>query len=220
MFFLAIATIALVTGIAVFAYYWVHYSRLIDQKLKEGPFAETAQLLATPEPVSVGDTLTPGEIVNALRRRGYTEARSNRMGWYHVRADGVEVFPGVDAYTTSEPGVIFLDNGIVTRIVSSRDNTERQRFFLDPGHHQPLRSQREKRRIVRFGDIPKIQVQAPFRPKNKRFFEHSGFDPIRIVRTAWVMSPRIVASALHHQHAMARMFWPPDKTWQRSATRS
>ena len=218
---LAIAAIALLTGIGVFSYYWIHFSRLIDQKLKEGPFAETAQVLATPEPVSVGDALTPDEIVNALRRRGYTEARSNRMGWYHVRTDGVEVFPGVDAYTTSEPGVIFFDRGVVTRIVSNLDNTERQRFFLDPELITNLFDRkREKRRIIRFGDIPKLQVQALISAEDKRFFEHSGFDPIRIVRTAWVdvtQNRRYGASTISMQ--MARMFWlSQDKTWQRKAS--
>ena len=63
---LAVSTLAFITALSVFTYFWVHYSRLIDQKLKEGPFAETAQLLATPEPVSVGDALTSEEIVNSL----------------------------------------------------------------------------------------------------------------------------------------------------------
>lgn len=215
---LAFTAIALITGVGVFSYYWLHYSRLIDEKLKAGPFAETAQVLATPEPVSVGDTFTSEEIVNSLRRRGYTEARSNRMGWYHVRADGVEVFPGVDAYATSEPGVIFLRNGLVTRIVSNRDNTERQRFFLDPELITNLFDRkREKRRVIRFGDIPKLQVQALISAEDKRFFDHSGFDPIRIVRTAWVdvtQNRRYGASTISMQ--MARMFWlSQDKTWQR-----
>jgi penicillin-binding protein 1B len=217
---LAIATVAILSSIGVFTYYWVHYSRLTDQKLKEGPFAETAQVLATPEPVSVGDSLSADELVNSLRRRGYTEARSNRMGWYHVRADGVEVFPGVDAYTTSEPGVIFIEKGLVTRIVSNRDNTERQRFFLDPELITNLFDRkREKRRIIRFGDIPKLQIQALISAEDKRFFEHAGFDPIRIVRTAWVdvtQNRRYGASTISMQ--MARMFWlTQDKTWQRKA---
>lgn len=217
---LAIVVVALITGVGVFSYYWAQYSRVIDQKLKDGPFAETAQVLATPEPVSIGDSLSSDEIVSSLRRRGYTEARSNRMGWYHVRPDGIEIFPGVDAYNASEPGVIFLDKGVVSRIVSNRDNTERQRFFLDPELITSLFDRkREKRRIIRFGDIPKIQVQALISIEDKRFFEHSGFDPIRIVRTAWVdvtQNRRYGASTISMQ--MARMFWlSQDKTWQRKA---
>lgn len=217
---LALSALFLVVFIGVFSYYWVQYSRLIDQKLKEGPFTQTAQLFATPEPIAVGDALSADELVSALKRRGYTESRSNRLGWYHVRQDGVEIFPGVDAYVNSEPGVVFLSGGVVTRIISNRDNTDRQRFFLDPELITNLFDRkREKRRLVRYDDIPKILVQAVISIEDKRFFEHSGFDPLRILRTAWVdvtQNRRYGASTISMQ--TARNLWlTQDKTPQRKA---
>lgn len=218
--FAALVSFFLVSGLIVFAAIWVHYSRLVDEKLRKGPFTQTAQLYATPEPVSVGDEATIDEIVAALRRRGYTEDRSNRVGWYHVRADGIEVFPGVDAYPHSEPGVIFIQNGVVTRIISSRDHTERPRYYLDPELVTNLHDRRrEKRRLVRFNDIPKVLVHAVISAEDKRFFEHAGFDPIRIVRTAWVditQNRRYGASTISMQ--LARLLWlSRDKTWKRKA---
>ncbi|MBN9661843.1 MAG: PBP1A family penicillin-binding protein [Acidobacteria bacterium] len=217
---LALSAFGLIVFIGVFSYYWVQYSRLIDQKLKEGPFTETAQLFATPEPVAVGDALSADELVAALKRRGYTESRSNRLGWYHVRQDGVEIFPGVDAYVNSEPGVIFLSGGVVTRIISNRDNTDRQRYFLDPELITNLFDRkREKRRLVRYDDIPKILVEAVISIEDKRFFEHSGFDPLRILRTAWVdvtQNRRYGASTISMQ--TARNLWlTQDKTASRKA---
>ena len=126
-----LAFFLLVAG-GLFTYAWVHYSRIIDQKLKEGPFARTAMLYAAPEPVSVGDRITPNELVSALKARGYSESRSNRMGWYHLRTDAVELFPGVDAYTRSEAAVVFIQDGIVTRIVSSRAHTDRDQLMREP----------------------------------------------------------------------------------------
>jgi len=218
--FLVLGTLAFVTAISVFSYFWIHYSRLIDEKLRRGPFTETAQLYASPEPISVGDPLSPDELISALRRRGYTEARSNRAGWYHVRTDGVEIFPGVDAYIHSEPGVVFIKNNAVARIISSRDNTERQRYFLDPELITNLFDRnREKRRLVRFEDIPKVLVQAVISIEDKRFFEHSGFDPLRMGRTLWVdvtQNRRYGASTISMQ--TARLLWlSQDKTWQRKA---
>jgi penicillin-binding protein 1B len=217
---LALSALFLVVFIGVFSYFWVQYSRLIDQKLKEGPFTETAQLFATPEPIAVGDSLSADELVGALKRRGYTESRSNRLGWYHVRQDGVEIFPGVDAYVNSEPGVVFLSGGVVTRIISNRDNTERQRYFLDPELITNLFDRkREKRRLVRYDDIPKILVQSVISIEDKRFFEHSGFDPLRILRTVWVdatQNRRYGASTISMQ--TARNLWlTQDKTPQRKA---
>ncbi|MEJ5370175.1 MAG: PBP1A family penicillin-binding protein [Bryobacteraceae bacterium] len=209
-----------VSSLIAFIAIWVHYSRLVDEKLKKGPFTQTAQLFATPEPVSVGDSLTPDELVAALRRRGYTTDRSNRIGWYHVRPDGVEIFPGVDAYPHSEPGVVFIENNTVTRIVSSRDHTERPRYFLEPELVTNLHDRRrEKRRLVRFEDIPKVLVHAVISAEDKRFFDHAGFDPIRILRTAWVditQNRRYGASTISMQ--LARLLWlSRDKTWKRKA---
>jgi len=216
----ALISFLVITGIIGFAVIWIHYSRLVDEKLRKGPFTQTARLYATPEPVSVGDEATIDEIVAALRRRGYTEDRSNRVGWYHVRADGIEIFPGIDSYPHSEPGVIFIENGAVTRIISSRDHTERPRYYLDPELVTNLHDRRrEKRRLVRFDDIPKVLVHAVISAEDKRFFEHAGFDPIRIIRTAWVditQNRRYGASTISMQ--LARLLWlSTDKTWKRKA---
>jgi penicillin-binding protein 1B len=207
-------------GFGTLTYFWIHYSRLVDSKLKAGPFAETAMVFATPEPITVGDPLQPEELIEGLRRRGYTESRSNRMGWYHQRADGIEVFPGVDAWAGAEAGVIFLRGGVVSRIVSSRDNTERSQYLLEPELITNLFDRnREKRRLVRFTDIPKVLVHAVISAEDKRFFQHAGFDPLRVIKTVWVdvtEQRRFGASTISMQ--LARMFWlTQDKTLRRKA---
>jgi penicillin-binding protein 1B len=214
-----LAVMLLVAG-GIFTYLWVHYSRIVDQKLKEGPFARTAMLYAAPEPVSVGDRVTPAELVGALKDRGYTEARSNRMGWYHVRTDAVEIFPGIDAYARSEPAVIFLQDGIVTRIVSSRDHTDRFQISLEPELFTNLFDRsRQKRRVVRFADIPRVVVNAVLAAEDKRFFSHSGVDPIRLVKTIYVdvtQNRRFGASTISMQ--LARTIWlDQEKTPKRKA---
>ncbi len=159
--FLALTTCLFVVAAGTLTYFWIHYSNLVDRKLKDGPFAETAMLFATPEPVSVGDSLTTEELIAALRKRGFTESRSNRLGWYNERSDGLEIFPGVDSWVGSEPGVVMIKSGTVQRIVSSRDNTERNRYFLEPELITNLfDGKREKRRLVRFQDIPPLLINA------------------------------------------------------------
>jgi penicillin-binding protein 1B len=219
LLFVLTVSCCLVLG-GIFCYFWIHYSRLIDEKLRQGAFAETAQLFATPETIAVGDPLTSAELVAGLRRRGYSEQRSNRLGWYHERYDGVEIFPGVDAYSASEPGVVFIKNGVVSQIISSRDNTERPRYQLDPELITNLFDRkREKRRIVRFEDIPPILVQAVLSAEDKRFFEHAGIDPLGAIRTVWIditHGHRYGASTVTMQ--TARLLWlSQERTWQRKA---
>ena len=182
---LGLFTFCFVATLTVFLYFWFHFSHLIDEKLSEGPFANTAQLFAAPEPISVGDILTREELVQLLRRRGYSDTQKSRMGWYKVRADGVEIFPGADSYFDQEPGVIFIDGARVVRIVSNRDNTERPQYSLEPELITNLFDRkRQKRRMVKFDDIPPVVRNAILAAEDHRFFQHAGFDPIRIVGAA------------------------------------
>ena len=45
---------------------------------------------------------------------------------------------------------------------------------------------REKRRLVRFDEIPETLVHAVLSVEDKRFFDHSGLDFRRIVKAAYV----------------------------------
>src|SRR3989442_145412 len=76
--------LCVILGLGVFSFYYAKYSRLIDQKLRVGVFANTAKIFAAPESVAVGDVTTPAEIASELRRSGYNESRNNPTGYYQV----------------------------------------------------------------------------------------------------------------------------------------
>ncbi len=198
---------------------WVHYSNLVDEKLRQGPFAQTAMIFSAPEPVSRGDALTMDELVDMLRVRGYSDNRSNRLGWYKAREDGLEIFPGVDASPESEPGVVFIQNGVVTRIVSNSDNTDRNVYELEPELISNLFDrQRQKRRVVHYADIPKVLVDAVTSVEDKRFFQHVGFDPLRIIKAVFedVREGRKAQGASTLSMQCARMLLlGQEKTWSR-----
>jgi penicillin-binding protein 1B len=215
----AFLTIIVIFGVGGAVWVWMHYSHLVDEKLKEGPFAQTAEIFAAPEPISTGETLDADELTEMLRRSGYTDNRANRLGWYKVRPDGVEIFPGVDAWPESEPGVIFVQNGVVTRIVSTRDNSERTIYLLEPALISNLFDrQRQKRRVVHYNDIPRVLVDAVTSAEDKRFFQHAGFDPLRIIKAMFedVREGRKAQGASTLSMQLARNFWlGPEKTWRR-----
>src|SRR5881396_2192021 len=94
---LVLLILGMTLGTVGFAYYYVKYSRLIDQKLKTGPFADTSKIYAASKTVAVGEKLSPQDVVDLLRRAGYGESSSNRVGWYHLRPDAVDIIPGPDA---------------------------------------------------------------------------------------------------------------------------
>jgi len=98
----------------------------------------------------------------------------------------VEINPGPEAYD-NEGAVIKIDHGKVTQIISLRDHTQRTEYDLEPEPITNLFDQkREKRRLVRFADIPKVMVNAALSAEDKHFFQHAGFDPIGIARAILV----------------------------------
>lgn len=77
---------------------------------------------------------------------------------------------------------------------------------------------REKRRMVRFEEIPKVLVDAVIAAEDKRFFRHQGLDPLRIMKAAYVDMRQgrkdQGASTLSMQLARSLLL-APDKSWKR-----
>ena len=199
---------------------YVKYARLTDEKLAEGPFPNTSLLYAAPQLVGVGDSGTPLKLAYRLRESGYGEdARTNPTGWYHLRPDAIEIFPGERSSTDSEPGVLKFSDGKISSIIALSDNSPRTEYTLEPQLLSSLYDKnREKRRLVRYDDIPPVLVQAVISIEDKRFFQHAGFDPIRIVKAVWVdlREHRKDQGASTLTQQLARNLWLDlRKTWTR-----
>jgi penicillin-binding protein 1B len=216
---LVLLVLGFTTGLAVFTFYYVKYSRLIEAKLAAGPFANTSLLFAAPRTVDVGDVADPQEIASDLRRSGYTESSSNRMGYFTLKPDEIDVYPGPDSYFKRDEGVIKFNGRKVKQIISLADNTDRTEYTLEPELISNLFDKnREKRRMVKYEDIPPLLVHAVVSAEDKRFFQHSGFDPVRIIKAAYVdvRKNRYAQGASTLSQQLARMFWlDNDKTWRR-----
>jgi len=185
--FLTILATLIIVGAGVFVHYYNLYSKMIDERLRGGPYSTTARIYAAPDSIAVGDKSTPSDIAAMLRHAGYNENRTNSIGSYTVKPDEIDVFPGADSYFEQEPAAVKFGAGKISRIVSLGDNTNRPLYELEPQLITNLFDKnREKQRVVRYEDIPAVLKNAVLSAEDKRFFQHSGFDPIGIVRSAWV----------------------------------
>ncbi len=204
-----VAVVAIVVIIALTAY--GKYAHLADQKLAEGLFPKSSLVYAAPEDVGVGDKGTPLQYAARLQESGYAEdARNNPVGWYHVRADAIEIFPGPQSYGGSEPGVLRFRKGAISEIIDLSDNTPRTEYLLQPKLLSSVFDKdRVKRRLVKYDDIPPVLVHAVISAEDKRFFQHSGLDPVRIAKSVLDDLRRGTkfegASTLTQQ--LARMLW-------------
>lgn len=212
--FLGLSVVCFTVLVLVFTYFWMKYERMIEQKLNAGPFASTSMLFAAPRSVVIGEESTPLELAQELHRSGYSESNKNPLGYYTVEADDIDIYPGPQSYFEPEGAVIKFAKGKVSQIISLRDNTERTQYLLEPALISNLFDKnREKRRIVHYADIPPVLVQAVISVEDKRFFQHSGFDPIRIIKAAWVdlRERRSAQGASTLSQQLARSFWLDQK---------
>ena len=136
----------------------------------------------------------------------------------HVRPDAVEINPGPEAYD-GEGAVIKIEGGRVSHIISLRDQSERTEYDLEPEPITNLFDQkREKRRLVRFADIPKVMVDAVLSAEDKHFFLHAGLDPMGIARAVLVdiKDRRGSQGASTLTQQLARTLWlGPERGWRR-----
>jgi penicillin-binding protein 1B len=212
----SLATLAFLT----FAFFYFRYARMIDDKLSIGPFAATAQLFAAPEALNVGDEITATDVAARLRRAGYTENRSNPLGAYRLTSNSIEIYPGPQSYFQDEAGLLRFSGNSIRQIVSLRDNTARTSYLMEPELVTNLFDKnREKRRMVKYNDIPKVMVEALLSAEDKRFFDHSGFDYFRMAKA---MMENLKpggnlqgASTLTMQLAGSLWLDRSDRTWKR-----
>lgn len=203
------------------AYIYSKYSKIVDDRLRNGAFSNTSNVYAAPAVIAANDETTPEQIVTDLRRAGYTDSPHNSIGFFRVNGDVVEIHPGPDSFFSQEGARIRFGKGQVVDLVSLKTNQKLQDYKLEPQLITNIVDRdREKRRLVKYGDIPKVLVNALVSAEDKHFFQHLGFDPFRITKAALVdlKSGRKEQGASTLTMQLARNFYlEPDKKWKRKA---
>ncbi len=198
--------------------YSMRLSKMIDRELAAGPFSGTIEVFSAPRTLAVGDEATLEGTLGKLRRSGYTANRGNTIGWYNVRGDVLEIFPGRDTCDSCEAGTLEFKDGKIARIISLQDNTDRPMYRFSPQLMASLSQDRSMRRTVRFQDIPEALKNALVSVEDKRFFHHAGFDPLRMIKAAYVdlKDGRKQQGASTLSMQLARGLWlDRDKSWGR-----
>jgi penicillin-binding protein 1B len=219
MALLAFLSVSLVV-VGVFAYWYVKYDRIIEQRFRGPVFASSAKIFASPQVVRVGTKLTVSAIATELRHAGYAEKEGeSQLGSYRVHGGSIEVLPGPESYHSPEPATITVTDGAVSAI-NSRASGELEAYELEPQMLASLfdAEQRSKRQLVKYDDIPKVVVDAVTAIEDRRFFQHGGVNFMRLVEAAWI-------DFTHQRHQqggstitmqLSRAFFlTPEKTFKR-----
>ncbi len=216
-----ILTAAALAGILLFGFFvgyeYRKYARLIDQQLKAGPFSNTLNFYAAPRSVEPGERLDAGDLVNHIYKIGYREQPGAKAGWFVRTKHTIEVHPREGSEFASGAARLEFRNGKLARIVSL-DGRKLGQYSFDPELIANISPDREKRRMVRFPEIPKTLVNAVLSAEDKRFFEHSGLDSLRMLKAAYVdlRDGRKQQGASTITMQLARNLWlDPAKSWRR-----
>ena len=176
------------TSVGVFAYYYSKYSRMIDARLSGHVLQSTTQIFSAPEHISVGEAISPEDLTGYLQRAGYRPAADpNALGQYTVERSTVDIRPSKLSYFVGGNSLAVDFTGKTIRAIhplgggNALDNAEIEPELIT----NLFDSAREKRRPVRYDDLPPLLVHAILSAEDKRFFEHGGFDFVRIGGAAW-----------------------------------
>ena len=184
---LGMSLLAVIAAVSILTYHYVGYSRMIDERLQGPVFPNVSQVYAAPERQQIGDPASAAGIIAHLRTAGFGDRQEVPKGRYEAVRNGVRIYPGSDAYFSGEPAELHITDGKLSSIVSLRDQFARNEYFLEPQLITNLfDSSREKRRLVSFADLPRHLVDALLAIEDRRFFEHSGIDYLRLMKAAYI----------------------------------
>ncbi|OLE09755.1 MAG: hypothetical protein AUG89_13880 [Acidobacteria bacterium 13_1_20CM_4_56_7] len=219
---LGVALALVLTTTGLFTYFYIKYSRMIDARLSGRVLQNTTQIFSAPEHITVGQAMSPEELSGYLQRVGYrAEADENALGQYTVQRNSVDIRPSKFSYFGGANALDVQFSGKTVRAIrplgggTSVDTAEIEPELIT----NLFDSAREKRRAVRYDDLPPSLVHAILSAEDKRFFEHGGFDFIRIAGAAWA---DLRHTSNHYQGAstitmqVARtFFFTNERTWRR-----
>jgi len=192
---------------------YIRLARMIDRHLASGPFSTSTDIFSAPELLAVGEPMSAAELTGKLERSGLTRSHDNPDGWFEPGPNAIRISLGDD----NDIVQIGLAGGKISNINSGTSGALQQ-YQLGPQLITNLGAAREKRRLVRFADIPPALVHAILSTEDRRFFRHGGIDFRRAAKAAWVdlKDGRKEEGASTLTMQLARSLWlDPGKSWRR-----
>ena len=174
------------TVLTVGGYYYVKYQHIVDERLKQPLFKNTAKIFAEPREVRPGQKLSVRLIAEELRQAGYTLAgHAERFPPWAPTARATAASPSFPARSRITPRTappFTSKDGKVDSIADDRGQPLAS-YELEPVMITGLSedANRTKRRLITYDEIPQNLVHAVLAIEDRRFFEHSGVNYFRLV---------------------------------------
>lgn len=212
-------------------YYWI-FSARVDRLISGEIFTRSAGIYTAPREIHVGSALSTDDLLSMLKRAGYVEKSQQAdasRGRYAVNGASVDVEPGEDAKVDGQRQfarlrVSFAKNGKGIAALSNLDgNGKLQSAQLEPELISSVTgSERQKRKVVGFQDLPPHLVKAITVTEDRAFFDHYGINIRGILRalvSRYEVDPhspiaRQGGSSITQQ-LVKNLLLSPERSWRR-----
>lgn len=206
----------------VFAYYYHSYEHVVDQRLRQPLFANTAKIYAAPREVRPKQKYSVAQIASDLMVAGYSTAKAShpsQIGTFSEATDSIHIQPGPQSYHAPDGATVYTSpKGVVTQIKGD-DGQQLSAYELEPQLITGLSDKnRGKRRLVTYNELPKYLVPAVTAIEDRHFFQHGAVDYGRVfgAMLADLRSRRYSQGSSTLTMQVARLFFlSPQKKWRR-----
>lgn len=223
LFLLTAATLPVVIGSSVLIYYYLRFNVMVERRLQGERWLIPARLYARPLVLRTGMALSGGDLVKILNGLKYEEKTDVPAagGEFAVGKTSVTFAPRSASGAAAEPILVSFVKDHVAEIRGLRSKKTYPTLTLEPELITYLfDDSREKKRIVKFEEIPKHTVNAVLAIEDRRFYSHPGLDPFRIIGAA-VRNIRaesfIQGGSTITQQLVKNFFLTPERTFRRKA---
>ena len=171
-----------------FAYYYIQFGHLINQRLTGQIYQNTSRIYSAPGRIFTGESLRASDLASYLLSAGYQESDvPGAPGVFKATDSSVEIRPSSESYFQGHNALRVTFTGReISHIAQASDGAALDSAAIEPQVITNLfDSSREKRRVVRFEDLPPVLVHAVLAAEDKRFFDHGALDMVRVFGAAF-----------------------------------
>ena len=223
LFLLTAATLPVVIGSSVLIYYYLRFSVMVERRLQGERWLIPARLYARPLVLRTGMALGAADLVKILNGLKYEEKQEvpAAPGEFAVGKSTVTFAPRGTGAEAAEPILVTFLKDRVAEIRGLRLKRTYATLTLEPELITYLFDEsREKKRVVKFEEVPDHVVKAVLAIEDRRFFNHPGLDPWRIVGAAvrnYKADSYIQGGSTITQQLVKNFFLTPERTFRRKA---
>ena len=215
---LSLVSVFLFAVAAIFIYHTLRFTALVDARLQGESTERPASVYAKPFELRRGQRLSRDELISLLNDLGYRQRATleDEPATFAVAKGGVHVRRRGEFRV---PVVVEFEGMWVSALRESRSDVSLERILF--GRVPVTRlfgANRSKQRWVPLHEVPPHVQNAILATEDRRFYSHTGLDPIGIARA---LATDLLSGELRQgastltQQLVKNYFLTPERTWRR-----